>query len=227
MLCEEHGLTDAHQAERFAATYGDDLRYDHQRSSWFVYRDHVWKQDRDGEAKRLAIECARRLHQQAKQIVDTQLRSKALGFLGKFCQSQPGIHRVLALAQNVRPLSTTGEQWNRDPWLLGTSSGVIDLKSAELRRGERNDLVSLSLGVAYDPEAECPRWRRFVGEIFGGDENLAEYLQRALGYTLTGCTTEQTWFLCYGEGSNGKEHATQHDEPCARRIREVGAIQYV
>ena len=55
-----------------------------------------------------------------------------------------------------------------------------------------------------EPRPTCPRWRRFVSEIFAGDVDSVEYLQRVIGYTLTGLTTEQTWFLCYGDGSNGK-----------------------
>jgi putative DNA primase/helicase len=198
-----HGLTDTYEAERLAELYSSDLRYDHQRGSWFIYRTHTWRQDRNGEIQRFAVDCARGLQQEATLIPDTTAREAILRF-GKFCQSKPGISRVLSIAQNLQPFAITGEEWNRDPWLMGVSNGVVDLRNAELRQGQREDLVSLSLGVPYEPDADCPRWKRFVSEIFAGDETLVEYLQRVLGYTLTGRTTEQIWFLLVGDGANGK-----------------------
>ena len=62
----------------------------------------------------------------------------------------------------------------------------------------------MSLGVPYDPDAECPRWKQFVTEVFGGNDTLVEYLQRVLGYTLTGFTREHVWWLLFGDGANGK-----------------------
>src|SRR4029453_8332963 len=87
-----HGLTDAHQAERLAARYGTAVRYDHPRKSWFVFRDHLWRQDDDGEMSRLAIECARALHDEADEIPDSNTR-KVVQKFPKFWQSGPGIQR--------------------------------------------------------------------------------------------------------------------------------------
>jgi putative DNA primase/helicase len=202
-IAVDRGLTETAAAERFAATYGADLRYDHSRRQWFVYREHLWKTDRDGEVKRRAIQCARDLQAEGSSLLDSAARNKVMSF-AKFCQSQPGISRVLSIAQNLEPLACTGEDWNRDPWLLGASNGVLNLKTGDISPGEREDLISLCLGVPHDPEADCPRWKRFVSEVFGGDETLVEYLQRVLGYTLTGFTTEQVWFLLFGDGANGK-----------------------
>jgi putative DNA primase/helicase len=202
-LDARHGLTDAYQAERFAATYGTILRYDHARKFWFVFRDHLWRQDDDGGMSRLAIECARVLHDEADEIPDSTTRQKVQKF-SKFCQSGPGIQRVLGIAKNLPPIAIRGEAWNRNPWLLGAPNGVIDTRRWELCDGSPSDLVSLSIGVPFDFHAECERWRDFVGEIFGGDGELVEYLQRVLGYALTGFTREQVWWLFYGEGANGK-----------------------
>ncbi len=202
-LASEFELTDAYQAERFAETFGENLRFDHQRRLWLVYREPVWTADERGEVDRLAIQAARSLHANAKTIPDSTNRGKALQS-AKFWQSAPGVARVLTLAKSQPPIATSANDWNRDPWLLGTPSGVIDLKTGERRDSCRHEMVSLSLQVPYDPTAYCHRWEQFIGEVFGGDTELIEYLQRVLGYTLTGRTNEQVWWLFHGEGANGK-----------------------
>ena len=64
--------------------------------------------------------------------------------------------------------------------------------------------MNMIISVAYDPKAECPRWERFLHQVYQCDEELIGFVQRAVGYSLTGSVTEQVLFLCYGTGSNGK-----------------------
>jgi putative DNA primase/helicase len=198
-----YGLTEAYQAERLAAAYLHELKYDHDRRGWFVYRDHLWRADRVNEVHGFAVECGRSLYLECEDITDEKARRKAQQF-AKFCQSQPGITRVLAIAATLECFRITAAQWNTDPWIVGTPNGILDLRAPDLRDGQPDDLISLSLGVPYDPDAECPRWETFVREIFNADEELVAYLQRVLGYTLSGITREQVWFLLDGAGANGK-----------------------
>lgn len=58
--------------------------------------------------------------------------------------------------------------------------------------------------VRYDSEATCPRWDTFVSEIMGGDPELVDYLQKICGLVLAGDTSQQSLFLLYGTGGNGK-----------------------
>jgi len=80
----------------------------------------------------------------------------------------------------------------------------MDLTTGRLRPGSQDDRISMHSLVAYDPNAECPRWESFVREIFGSDDDLIDYVQRAAGYSLTGDTSEQCHFICWGPGANGK-----------------------
>jgi putative DNA primase/helicase len=83
-------------------------------------------------------------------------------------------------------------------------NGVVDLEHGALRPGKREDRITLCTAVPFDPSATCARWERFLREIFGGDEPLAAFVHRAIGYSLTGDTGEQCCFMGYGHGSNGK-----------------------
>src|SRR5207237_802470 len=67
-----------------------------------------------------------------------------------------------------------------------------------------DDRITLHASIAFDPQLKCPRWDRFLAEIFDGNCELVSYVHRAVGYSLTGQTSEQCFFCCYGEGANGK-----------------------
>jgi putative DNA primase/helicase len=108
------------------------------------------------------------------------------------------------MAEWQEPLADSGEKWDCDPWLLGAGNGVIDLKSGELREGAPEDRITMHVPSDFDLEAECPRWEKFLREIFCDNEDVIHYIQRAVGYSLTGDTSEQCLFLCWGVGSNGK-----------------------
>ena len=54
------------------------------------------------------------------------------------------------------------------------------------------------------PSGDCPTWRQFIDEVTGGDKELESYLQRMVGYALTGSTQEHALFFLYGTGANGK-----------------------
>src|SRR5262249_27264471 len=73
-----------------------------------------------------------------------------------------------------------------------------------LRPHERGDRLTKLAPVAYDPDATCPQWEAFLARVMDGDADLVAFLQRAVGYSLTGDTSEHAMFLLYGTGRNGK-----------------------
>jgi putative DNA primase/helicase len=111
---------------------------------------------------------------------------------------------MLTLAQSEKPIADDGSKWDNDPWLLGVVNGVVDLKTGSLRPGKPNDCITLHSAIAFNPNAGCPRFDRFIAEIFDQDPGLISYIHRAVGYSLTGDTSEQCFFCCHGEGANGK-----------------------
>jgi putative DNA primase/helicase len=92
-----------------------------------------------------------------------------------------------------------------DPFLLGCANGTLDLRTGALRTANPDDLISLGNDVPYDPDAKCPRWEQALEEIFAGDESLVSYIQRKVGYALTGDTREQVVDVLQGSGGNGKD----------------------
>lgn len=143
------------------------------------------------------------------------------------CRSKGAIEAMITLARKVAGVPISVNDLDRDPWLLGVENGVVDLRNGELRETEaREDYVTKRCRVRYNPRARAPRWEAFIQEITGApisperDANgavvaatvgrftprpaLARYLQKALGYSITGTTREQKFFIAIGDGSNGK-----------------------
>jgi putative DNA primase/helicase len=110
---------------------------------------------------------------------------------------------MLVLAKNLPPIADAGDSWDADPWLLGAQNGVVDLRTGVLRPGRQDDRITMRVRVPYF-EAPCPLWESTLKEVLGGDGELISYLQRALGYSLTGDVREEVFFVTWGSGRNGK-----------------------
>lgn len=117
------------------------------------------------------------------------------------------------LATDVRLFDT-----NRDE--LVVRNGIVNLRTGELRPHSPNNLVRKSAGTHYDPTAQCPTWRRFLIQIMRGDREMVRWLQRAIGYTLTGHVREEVMFFMYGGGMNGKS-------VLANAVQELMGTYYV
>jgi putative DNA primase/helicase len=178
------------------------VRFDFRRARYLLWRGHRWQPDADAEIRRLAKAAMRRRFTDAAVLDNPDERSRAAKWaIGS--ESRSRLDGLLYLAQAEPPIADAGEQWDADPWVLGVPNGVIDLRTGTLRPGRRDDRITMSGTVPYDPTAACPRWERFNAEVFV-DPALVGFVHRAMGYSLTGETGEQCLFLGYGTGANGK-----------------------
>jgi len=195
--------TDAGNAELFAALFRDRLRFDHPRRRWLWYAEHWWTIDPDGGIMRLAKQVARSRLKKSATVGDDEGRKKEAEWALR-SESLPRLQAMLVLAQSEEPLADDGSRWDSDPWLLGAANGVVELRTGKLRAGKPSDQITLHTHIAFDPNAQCPRFDAFLEEIFDSNTDLISYVNRAVGYCLTGDTSEQCIFCCHGEGANGK-----------------------
>lgn len=197
-------LTDLGNARRFIAQHRDEVRSVGQgRGSWRIWDGPRWVPDETGEVHRLAKATVRSLHAEAGHAGDEDVRDALLKHATKSEQAS-SVAALLNLAATEPEISATLDTFDADPWLLNLENGTLDLKTGELREHRREDLMSKLAPVEYDERAKAKRWNRFLSEIMDGDDELVSFLQRAVGYSLTGSTREQCLFFCYGQGSNGK-----------------------
>lgn len=196
-------LTDLGNAKRLVRRHGKDLRYCPEWGKWLVYDGRRWVVDQTGEVMRRAKETVQSMYQEAAQIADEGMR-KALAQWAMKPESASRLKAMVELAQSEPGIPVTPSELDRDPWLLNCLNGTIDLQTGQLSPHRREDLITKLVPVEYDSDAKAPLWEKFLHEIMNGDEELIRFLQRAVGYSLTGFTTEQKMFLLYGTGANGK-----------------------
>lgn len=198
----EH-LTDLGNARRLVALHGDDLRYCHPWGKWLVWDGRRWVIDNTAEAVRRAKQTVRHMYAEAATAADDETR-KALGKHALKCEAAGRIAAMLDLANSEAGIPVLPEQLDADPWLLNVANGTLDLRTGQLRAHRRDDQITKLAPVPYDPDALCPTWERFLLEVMNHDQELVSFLQRAIGYTLTGDTAEQVIFILHGKGANGK-----------------------
>lgn len=188
----EFGETDV--ARRFAEAMTGKLVYDHDDKRWFVWSGSIWEKD----SVATAIE-------RVKQFVEAERAKVALPTDDKAMAKAKFVRAVEELARSDTRLAVHGAMWDADGWLLGTPSGVVDLRTGSLRAGLPGDYISKHTLIA--PAAAgtfAPHWMAFLHEATEGDEELQRFLQRWAGYCLTGDISEEVLAFLYGPGGNGK-----------------------
>lgn len=191
---------DIGNSELFADRYGDRLKHS-PGIGWLVWDGSIWLPDAAGRVTGLAGELTHQTFKEAAEIVDADARAAA-GRRALKLGDRRAITSLMELAKSrvhVDPL-----ELDADPLLVGCKNGVINLRTGAFHKPNRDDLITKSLGASFDASARCPRWERFVSEIMLGDVEMVDYLQRAVGYSMTGEVKEQCFFFLYGHGSNGK-----------------------
>jgi putative DNA primase/helicase len=193
--------TDLGNAERFAAFAGDRFRYVHAWSSWLFFDGKRWVKDADGGVVRWCRDMLRAMAVEARAIQVPEER----GPLEKHALDSESSHRVTATCQLARALlPISNESLDQQPDLFNCVSGTVDLRTGRLQEHNRDHLMTRLAPVAHRSDTICPRWDDFLLRCMGGDPELVGFLQRAVGYSLTGHTSEQVLFMLYGTGANGK-----------------------
>ena len=196
-------LSDLGNSERMIARHGTDLRYCHPWSRWLVWDGRRWAVDATGEIERRAVETIRSIYSEAGNEPD-DARRKALADHARRSESRGRLEGMIALGKSLPGIPVRPEELDRDPWLFNCENGTIDLRCGEIREHRREDLLTKLAPVHYDPDAEAPRFDRFLREVFDGDEILIAFVRRFAGYSLTGSVEERVFAILHGRGKNGK-----------------------
>jgi len=196
-------LTDAGNARRLVTRYGHDLRYFFQRRTWCAWDGMRWIEDETGEVVRRAKETVRSLYIDAYNLADEKGR-KDLASHARKSEGESRIRAMLKLAESEASIPVKADQFDSNPYLLNLLNGTLNLKTGKLQPHNREDLLTKLAPIEYSPNAKCQTWKAFLKRIMNGNEDLIQYLQKAVGYSLTGDTREQVLFIFYGTGANGK-----------------------
>ena len=198
-----YNLTDMGNAQRLVARHGGDLRYCYPWSKWLAWDGKRWANDNTGEVDRRAKDIPSRIYAEAAATKDKDRRKELAQFALK-CEAENRRKAMIASAMSEPGIPILPDDMDRDPWLLNVLNGTVDLRTGGLQFHHKEDLITKLAQVVYDAKAECPTWWKFLERIFVKDFDLILFLQKAVGYALTGITWEQCLFFLYGLGANGK-----------------------
>jgi putative DNA primase/helicase len=195
--------TDTGNGTIFARLYGDSIRYSYELKKWFVWDGKRWVIDSTGEIQGKAKKATNKIWQAADKFTD-QDRRDAWKKHALRSESAYRIDAMVKLAQSEPGIAVTPEKLDAGLWSLNVENGTLDLRTGELRPHNRKELITKIAPVIYDDNAKCPSWEKFLSEIMSGSDDLIRFLQKAIGYSLTGSVTEQIFFILFGTGANGK-----------------------
>ena len=196
-------LSDLGNAHRLVARFGPDIRWCDPWGKWLVWDGRRWRIDDTRAIHRLAKQAVRAIYNEAAAADDDRAR-KAIVAHALRSESRTRIEAMIELAKSEPGVPILPDELDANAWLLNTESGTVDLRTGEVRNHCREDLITKLAAVRYDPKAACPIFEAFVDKIFGGKWQLIEFVQRAVGYSLTSDIREQVIFIVPGCGSNGK-----------------------
>lgn len=175
------------------------IKYDHTSQHWLLWNGQCWQADHKNFIMQRAVDVTNLMRRAAEEDTEDDFKKYV-----RQRQQLPRLKAGIELAQIHENVGTSSNSWNVQPDLLCVRNGVVDMTTGTLRSGDPDDLISHQVNVDYDPSTECPTWLKFINEIFLGDEEVIEFVHRAVGYSFTGHTREQCIFICIGPGSNGK-----------------------
>jgi hypothetical protein len=212
-------MTDLGNAERLVDSYGDDIRYCDETGKWFTWANVRWAAAGKSGPQSLMHRVVRRIYEESANLREQAstlntpeaiaearaLRAEAtkLWAWAKRSESNNAISGAISLARGLRGIRVSMKKFDARPYLFNLQNGTYNLKTHEFHSHEKQDLITKVSPVIYDPNATCPMWEAFLSKSVPSAATR-RFLQQAMGYTLTGDTSEDCLFLNIGNGRNGK-----------------------
>jgi putative DNA primase/helicase len=206
--------TDNELASRFIDAYESALRFVHVWKRWLAWDGKRWAiDDNSGMALRFGRDFARELWQQFPSFMLDRIDSndKPTDRVFRFVREgnkQRGIKAFIDLASADSRIAVDLKSLNANPLLLNVQNGTLELDTGKFREHRQEDCLTQLANVKFDAAATCPRWEESLAMIFANDTELIGYVQRLLGYAITGLRSEHILPIAFGNGWNGKSTVT-------------------
>lgn len=198
-------LTDTWNARFFYAGYGGDIRYCDALGGWFIWDGTRWRKDESFQIMRLAQSAVQDMRSRAKATDDKALLKHAA-----HCEAESRLKAMVNLVRCEDGITVTPDTFDSDVFVLNCRNGTLDLRTGGLRPHNKADYLTRRLELDYKADAQCPEWLKFMDSIFLGDKEIIGFMQKAVGYSLSGSMKEQCVFILYGVGMNGKSTFLKH-----------------
>jgi P4 family phage/plasmid primase-like protien len=194
-------LTDMGNAERFVDQAGHKVRYCYEWGTWLVFDGARWARDvGGGRVRKLAKTTVRAIYREVAAVPDDAIR-KATAKHASASEAAARMDAMLKLAECE--VAITPDELDSDPYLLNCLNGTVDLRTGDLRDHRQDDFLTKIAPVGFDPTATAPLFTSFLERV-QPNEQVREFLKRAVGYGASAEVSEQCLFINHGNGMNGK-----------------------
>jgi putative DNA primase/helicase len=192
----DYALTDLGNSKRFTDKFGHLCFYVYPFKQWYIWSGTHWEKDQNGGMMRLAKKVAEDITHESEGKSEVVIRH------AKRSESLAAMKNMIDLAKSE--LHKCPDQLDQHRWLLNVQNGTIDLKTGELLpHNKQHGLTQMAI-VTCDMKATAPLWISFLNRIMEGKADLIRFIQKVVGYSITGSVREQCIFFLYGGGQNGK-----------------------
>lgn len=200
-----YSFDDTGSAELFYELYGWMMRYNFTDKRWYYWDEKKWSADPGGLIDNYIDEVMREFEARVELLQKTG-RDNTNGEAARHVKRMRSHRAKTELEKEARHLmAINAAKLDAEPFHFNSPSGLLYVTGDKIRGNSPDDMCSKIGGAMLAPETkDCPNWKKFLNDIFGGDEELIRFVQKALGYSMTGDTSEQCLFFLYGAGRNGK-----------------------
>ena len=201
---KSYDMTDTGNAHRLFDKFGHIIRYSYNRKKWYYWDGKAWRLDDSGEIKKLADMVCDDIKREAYQEQDEKTQADLLKWASKTASSR-GKEAMIKECQHLQGIPASPDDFDSYAEYLNCQNGIVNLRTGELLPHDSNFLMSKICYSEYDTEGKKPKlWLKFLNDVTDGNKELQEYIQRSIGYSLTGSNKEQCAYFLYGMGNNGK-----------------------
>lgn len=222
LTVDEHSVTDKKDewrsyddtgsAQRYFDRYGRVVKFDTTAGKFMYFDGHAWRQDKTFVAQKLLNKVVESLKDEPVHVPkDASIDDKdaATEAKAKFIKrSRNNSGKRAALAETQTLIATTTDDFDQELNVLNTPSGYIDLATGSLMETTPESMFTKITNFEYSDTYAAPRWEEFLHQTFDGNQDLIHFMQKLVGYSLTGTMDEQVMTILHGEkrknGSNGK-----------------------
>lgn len=198
-----YGLTDLGNSERLVFRHGKDIRHCANWQKWLVWGGQSWIVGADALVMQKAYNTVRSIYLEAA-AAESGEKSQRLSEHAVKSEGARPINSMVLLAKHHHKVDIDFEKLDADPWLLNAPNCTVDLRTGQATTHRREHLITKRAATSYNQNADCPNWEKFLLAVFERDEELVSYIQRLLGYCLTGDISTHMLPVFWGGGGNGK-----------------------
>ncbi|MCH7333468.1 phage/plasmid primase, P4 family [Acinetobacter modestus] len=200
---QKRPMTEFGNASRMLDSYGTEIMFVAETEHWYRWNGVYWEPCVSKVLEQYAKQTVLALGDEAKKIDDDAQRAEFYQFCAA-SQKAFMVKNMVALAQSDPRVLVPFNELDSDIYLLGCANGAVDLRTGDLVKPNQDLLITNSTGVEYHPKAKCPLFEATVLDAFFGDQEMADFFRRLMGYSILGDPKENLMIIPFGDGSNGK-----------------------